>query len=210
MKSHFAPFLMSCAAALAAGACSPQASAPDAATEREPAPTEGAAETELLVYDETADGIPVSARYPETMQVAASGSGEGVGIFFTFVPQGSAMDDAMVHVFLPAGAASAQEHETFVTGPSGLMANNGWTEGVVADGGSGRFAYGWVGKVINFSTDTEQSGHILLGEAMGQAVRVTLLYPAEMADAYWPAAAAVLDSLEFDRDLLPIRSSGRL
>jgi hypothetical protein len=46
--------------------------------------------------------------------------------------------------------------------------------------------------VIHFSTDQEQSGHILLGQTDGQAVQVTLLYPAEMADAYWPAAAPLV------------------
>ena len=143
------------------------------------------------------------------MQVMGAGSGEGVGVFFTFKSRGNALDDAEVHVFLPSGATSAAELEPFVTGPNGLMANNGWIQQGVEEGGSERLPYGWVEKVIDFSTDMEQSGHILLGQANGQAVQVTLLYPAEMADAYWPAATTVLVSLQFEGDLLPIRTSDR-
>jgi hypothetical protein len=62
--------------------------------------------------------------------------------------------------------------------------------------------------VINFSTDQERSGQILLGQIHGQAVQITLLYPAGMASAYWPAAKTILDSLEFDPSLLPIHGSG--
>ncbi|NJL48996.1 MAG: hypothetical protein HC929_17935 [Leptolyngbyaceae cyanobacterium SM2_5_2] len=56
----------------------------------------------------------------------------------------------------------------------------------------------------------EQSGHILLGQTNDQTVQVTLLYPAEMANAYWPAAKAILDSLEFEPSLLPINSPKNL
>ncbi len=61
--------------------------------------------------------------------------------------------------------------------------------------------------VFDISTDMEQSGHIVIGQADGQAIQLTVLYPAEMADAYWSSARPVLDSLEFDADLLPVTTS---
>jgi hypothetical protein len=207
MRSHLLCVMMAVVPTAAAGACSRQSPAPDTSAGDRPA-VEQPTGADLRTYDETANGIPVTARYPATMQVAGTGSGEGVGVFFTFEPRGSALDDAQVHVFLPSGATSAAELEPFVTGPNGLMANNGWIEDGVHEGGSERFPYDWVQKVIDFSTDEEQSGHVLLGQRHGQAVQVTLLYPSEMADAYWPAATTVLESLEFDGDLLPITSSG--
>jgi hypothetical protein len=207
MKKRLLSLLIACALTTAGGACSSQTSTPNTSSTGEPSAAEQTAQANLLIYDETANGIPVTAQYPNTMRVMGTGSGEGVGVFFTFESQGSALDDAEVHVFLPSATASAAELEPFVTGPNGLMANNGWIQKGV--GGSERFPYGWVEKVIDFSTDMEQSGHILLGQANGQAVQVTLLYPAEMADAYWPAATSILESLQFDGDMLPIRASNR-
>lgn len=182
---------------------------PDTTTELSPQPPETAqaAAANLLTYDETASGMPVSAQYPETMQVEGGCSGEGCGFSFRFVPQGNGLDEAEVHVFLPAGVATAADQEVFVTGPNGLIANSGWIVDSLDTDGSTQFPYPWVEKVINFSTDKEQSGHILLGQTDGQAVQVLLLYPAEMADAYWPAAKTVLDSLAFDADLLPLSRS---
>lgn len=160
----------------------------------------------LQTYDETASGIPVIAQYPDTMEVMGAGSGEGVGVFFTFKPQGSALDEVEVHVFLPAGVASTDDLMPFITGPSGLIESNGWSlDGSRADTAS-EFPYPWFEMVFDISTDFEQSGHILIGQMHGQAIQVTLLYPSEMADAYWPAANTVLESLEFDESLLPINS----
>ena len=207
MKNQWLSLLTACAVATTAGACSSQTSGPDTSSTAEPSATEQTAQAGLLLYDETANGIPVIARYPDTMLVMGTGSGEGVGVFFTFKPQGHALDEAEVHVFLPSGTASAAELEPFVTGPNGLMESNGWRHQEVGEGGTGRFPYAWVEKVIDFSTDQGQSGHILLGQTDGQAVQVTLLYPEDMADAYWPAARSILESLQFDGDLLPIRAS---
>ena len=209
MKNRLFSLLTACTFATAGGACSSQTSTPNTSSTSEPSAAGRTAQADLLIYDETANGIPVIAQYPDTMRVMGAGSGEGVGVFFTFKSQGNALDDAEVHVFLPSWAASAAELEPFVTGTNGLMANNGWLRKGVEEGGSERFPYGWVEKVIDFSTDMEQSGHILLGQANGQAAQVTLLYPTEMADAYWPAATSVLESLQFDGDLLPIRASDR-
>lgn len=166
------------------------------------------AQTNLQTYDETASGIPIQAQYPaDAVEAMGTGSGEGVGVFFSFKPTNTHLDMAQVHIFLPAGVATAAEQEPFVTGPGGLMESNGWTVDSVESQGSANFPYDWVETVINFSTDREESGHILLGQTDGQAVQVTLFYPAEMSDAYWPAAKTILDSLEFDASLLPIASS---
>lgn len=189
--------------ALVVGAIAPTTEPfhPRAAAAASPQPT-------LRTYNGPAQQIPVKAQYLDTMEVAGTGSGEGVGVFFTFKPQGNALDSAQVHIFLPAGAATAADQEPFVTGPNGLMQSNGWLTNRIQRQGSADFPYPWVETVISFSTDQEQSGQILLGQIHGQAVQVTLLYPAEMAGAYWPAARTILDSLEFDPGLLPIHGSG--
>jgi hypothetical protein len=141
------------------------------------------------------------------MEVMATGSGEGVGVFFTFKPEGNALDEAEVHIFLPSGATSTSDLMPMITGPNGLIESNGWTlNGSRADGVT-EFPYPWFEMVFDISTDQEQSGHILIGQTNGQAVQVTLLYPAEMADAYWPAAKTILDSLEFEPSLLPVTTS---
>jgi len=194
-------------------ACGPQpdssapSSAPEAAPDTPAAVTPESAQTNLLTYDGPASRYPITAQYPDTMQVDGGCAGEGCGFFFTFVPQGNALDEAELHIFLPAGATTAADQEPFVTGPNGLIENAGWTVDSVDENGSEAFPYGWVDQVINFSTDQEQSGHILLGQAEGQAVQVVLLYPAEMSDSYWPGANTVLESLEFDADLLPLERS---
>jgi len=81
-----------------------------------------------------------------------------VGVFFTFKPQGNALDSAQVHIFLPDGAATAADQEPFVTGPNGLMQSNGWLTNRIQRQGSADFPYPWVETVISFSTDQEQSG----------------------------------------------------
>lgn len=158
----------------------------------------------LQTYAGPAQGIPVVAQYPDTMEVSESGSGEGVGVLFTFKPQGNALDDAEVSVFLPANAASTSDLMPMITGPNGLIENNGWyLDNTRADNVSD-FPYSWLEMVFDISTDFEQSGHILIGQSDGQAIQVIVLYPAEMADAFWPDARTVLDSLAFDAALLPI------
>lgn len=161
----------------------------------------------LETYDETANGIPITAQYPSTMKVFGTGSDEGVGVLFTFKSQGNALDDAQVHIFLPSGTPSTTQLEPRITGSNGLIQNNGWTlDSSKADGGS-EFPYSWLEMVLNFSTDIDQSGHILIGQTNGQALQIILLYPAEMSDTYWSAARTILNSLEFDANLLPIESS---
>ena len=204
MKNRSISLLTAFALAVAGGACSKQTSTPEASSTAEPSAAEQTAADDLLIYDETDGGIPVAARYPDSMRVFGTGSGEGVGVFFTFEAQGNALDDAEVHIFLPSGTALAADLEPFVTGPRGLMANNGWIREGVGEGGSERFPYSWVEKVIDFRADSQHSGHVLLGQAHGQAIQVTLLYPGDLAEDYWPAATSVLDSLQFDADLLPL------
>jgi len=165
------------------------------------------AQSELLTYDGPAQNIPVTAQYPDTIEVMGTGSGEGVGVFFTFQPQGNALDDAEVSVFLPANSSDTGDLMDLITGSNGLIENNGWTlDGSRADTAP-EFSYPWFEMVFDISTDMEQSGHILIGQAAGQPIQVIVLYPAEMADEFWPAANTVLDSLEFDADRLPITTS---
>ena len=151
----------------------------EAAKPKPQALEQGQKETaKLRIYDEP--GMPIRAEYPDNMQVQGTSSGEGCGFNFTFKPQGHALDKAQVHIFLPAGAATAAAQEPFVTGPNGLLQNNGWKKaGETTD--TGKFPYKWVRKIISFSDpgNKDMVGKILLGEASGQAVQVMLHYPGE-------------------------------
>jgi len=162
---------------------------------------------DLMTYEGPAEGIPVTAQYPDTMAVMGTGSGEGVGVFFTFEPQGNALDDAEVSVFLPANTSDTGDLMDFITGPNGLIENNGWSLDNSRADNVADFPYRWVEMVFDINTDFEQSGHIVIGQSNGQAVQVVVLYPAEMANSFWPSARTVLDSLEFEADLLPVTTS---
>lgn len=205
--------------AIAAIACTPDSSTPqpdatsESTTEAVPDPpvvvdsgVDATTDENLQTYDGAAFNFPVTAQYPDTMQGDGGCSGEGCGFTFSFVPQGNAMDDAEIHIFLPAGTTTAAEHEIFVKGPNGLLENAGWTVDSTQEGAED-FPYPWVMEVIDFSTDQEESGHILIGETAGQAVQVILQYPTEMADTYWADARIVLDNLEFNPEFLPIEAS---
>ncbi|PZV02726.1 MAG: hypothetical protein DCF32_14685 [Leptolyngbya sp.] len=195
-------------------ACTPQPSTPqdsDLESEAELSPAENgapepAASANLQTFDETANSVPITAQYPNTMEVASSSSDEGLGVFFNFKPQGTALDGARLQVFLPAGGTSTADLIPLVTGANGLLASNGWT---LEEGQSNAAlsAYPWVEQVFDFSADRQQAGHVLVGEAAGQAVQVILLYPTAVADDYWPAAKTILDSLNFEPSLLPIEAS---
>ncbi len=177
----------------------PEAAKP-AAAEQEPGQ---AGTAKLQIYDEP--GMAIRTEYPGTMQVQGTGSGEGSGFIFTFKPRGNALDKAKVHIFLPRGAATAADQELFVTGPKGLLENNGWIkEGETAD--TGKFPSAWVRKVISFSdpNNKEMVGKILLGEASGQAVQVILYYPAGMDKEFLANAELILGKLSFKSDKLPI------
>ena len=67
--------------------------------------------------------------------------------------------------------------------------------------------YPWVKNIITFAAEKEMMGHILLGETNSQGLRVTLLYPEEMTDDYWLAVKPLLDNVEFDANLLPLKST---
>jgi hypothetical protein len=185
---------------------SPRTPAPETSSEDSKA-SEPSSQADLLTYDGRSTGIPVTARHPATIRVEGTGSGEGVGVFFSFDPQGNELDRSSLHVFLPSGASSAAEQEPFVRGTNGLMASNRWVE--QEGGGEALRGFSTAGSRRSSTSPPArgQSGHILLGQAHGQAVQVTLLYPPSMADAYWSAATTVLESLEFDADSLPIRRS---
>jgi hypothetical protein len=148
--------------------------------------------------------MAIATKYPSNMTVDANCAGEGCGYFFKFTPQKNALDDAEVHIFLPANAKTAAQAET---GLNDLIKSNGWIVAKQATPPQ-EWKYPWVKKIITFSTDKEMAGHILIGETNGQAVRVTLLYPAEMSGAFTPAAKTILDNLKFKPDKLPITTKG--
>ena len=162
------------------------------------------AEPKLQTYDEPS--MPIRAEYPDNMQVQGMSSGEGCGFNFTFKPQGNALDQAEVHIYLPRGAATAAAQEPFVTGPNGLLANNGWKkEGETA--AAGQFPYTWVRKIISFSDprNKDMVGKILLGESNGQAVQVMLYYPGNMDKEFLANAEVILGKLHFKADQLPLK-----
>jgi hypothetical protein len=156
----------------------------------------------LKTYDDPV--MAIATKYPSNMTVDANCAGEGCGYFFKFTPQKNALDDAEVHIFLPAGAKTAAQAEM---GLNDLIKSNGWTVAPQATSPQ-EWKYPWVKKVITFSTDKEMAGHILIGETNGQGVRVTLLYPAEMSGSFTPAAKTILDNLKFKADKLPITTRG--
>jgi hypothetical protein len=182
-------------------------STPEPVATAEPTPPSDTAPPTLLTYDGPATNYPITAQYPDTMQVDGGCAGEGCGFFFAFVPQGNALDDADLHIFLPAGVTTAADQQPFVTGPNGLIENAGWIVSSVESNESEDFTYPWVETVISFNTDQEEGGYILLGQSDGQAVQVIVKYPTEMADTYWNSTRTVLDTLEFEADLLPLKVS---
>lgn len=158
---------------------------------------------ELKIYDEPS--MAIRTEYPGTMVVEGMGSSEGSGFFFRFKPRGNALDKAEVHIFLPKGAATALDQEPFVTGPNGLLENNGWKmEGESTD--TVRFPYGWVRKIISFADPgkKDMGGKILLGEATGQAVQVILYYPRDRENDFLANANIILQNLHFKSDKLPL------
>jgi hypothetical protein len=160
------------------------------------------AQANVVTYDDPV--MAIATKYPGNMTVDANCSGEGCGYFFKFKPQNNALDQAEVHLFLGRGATTAGEVEKYVTGPNGLLASNGWI--MTKDATPPReLMYPWVKQIITFSTAQKMRGYILIGETNGQGLRVTLLYPAEMSDSYWPAAKMILDNLEFKADKLPLK-----
>jgi len=152
-----------------------------------------------------APNLPIRTEYPDTMKVEMTGSSEGSGFIFSFKPQGNALDQAKVHIFLPRGVATAAAQEPFVTGPNGLLANNGWhQEGETTD--TAGFPYGWVKKIISFTDPGHRGmvGEILLGQDSGEAIEVILYYPAAMDKKFLTSANLILAKLHFNPDKLPI------
>lgn len=157
----------------------------------------------VQTYDGTAYRYPIRAKYPASMVVDGGCMGEGCGFSFTFTPRGNAMDNARVHVFLPAGTASAAELEGSVTGADGLIDRAGWTISSIRSEGSEDFPYDWVKTVISFSDTGGQAGYVLLGEISDQAVQVLMKYPVGRAQAYRSDAGIILESLEFEEEWFP-------
>jgi hypothetical protein len=160
----------------------------------------------LQIYDEP--GMAIRTEYPDTMKAQSNGSGEGSGFIFRFKPRGNRLDKAEVHIFLPRGAATAATHEPFVTGPRGLLENNGWKK-TSETKDTREFPYEWVRKIISFSDSGNQGmkGEILLGEASGQAVQVILYYCEVMGKEFLANAHVILKNLHFKSDKLPLGKS---
>jgi hypothetical protein len=190
-------------------AAKPQAAPAKQEAAKQESPTQEpgkVATAKLQVYDEP--GMAIRAEYPDTMKVVGTGSGEGSGFIFTFKPRGNALDKAEVQIFLPRGAATAADQEPFVTGPKGLLANNGWKkEAETTD--TAVFPYGWVKKVISFSDPQNKGmgGKLLLGETSGQAVQVILYYPADLGKEFLTNANLILGKLHLKSDKLPLGKS---
>lgn len=201
------PVVLGLALALAGGVgCS--ASSPTADVPAEPSPPTEIPGSEAppdpgQTYDGPAMGYPLQAQYPSTLTVDGGCAGEGCGFSFTFMNPDPAWAKADLHVFLPAGAATAADQAPFVTGPNGLITNAGWAVTATTED-SEQFPYPWVEQVIDITIDADTQGHILLGQAHGQAVQVLLQYPTAEADAYWEATTPVLGSLTFEPSLLPL------
>ena len=187
--------------ALPAGAATKGAVLFPEGTNPEPLPTP-ASQRDLKSYDEPA--MAIATKYPDTMTVDATCSGEGCGYFFKFKPQNSALDQSEVHLFLPAGAKTAKDAEI---GMDSLMQGNGWKTAETAPPAS-EFTYPWVKKIIPFRAEQGMTGYIIIGEIYSQGVRAVLLYPAELYEIFMPAAKSVLDNLQFKPEKLPITTRG--
>jgi hypothetical protein len=150
--------------------------------------------------------FPIKTQYPTTMEVDGGCAGEGCGFSFTFLPQDNELDNAEVHIFIPQGTKTAAEQAVFITGPNGLIENNGWA---IASLGTStqHLPADWVKQVIDFSADDGETGQIILGEVDGQAIQIMVIYPAAMADQFWSAADIVLQNLTFETRLLPLQPS---
>ena len=167
--------------------------------ERLPTP---ASQGNLKSYDEPE--MAIATKYPDTMTVDATCAGEGCGYFFKFKPQNNALDQAEVHLFLPAGAKTAHDAEI---GLDSLVQGNGWKTAETATTAS-EFTYPWVKKIIPFKAEQGMAGYIIIGEIYRQGVRAVLLYPAELYETFMPAAKSVLDNLQFKPEKLPINTQG--
>jgi hypothetical protein len=166
--------------------------------------SQASSQANLKLYNDPV--MAISTQYPDTMTVEPNCSGEGCGYSFKLKPQNNALDQSEVQIFLPSGAKTAAEVETFVVGSNNLLDSNGWV--AMKDAKPPQdLMYPWVKKVIPFSADKEMTGYILIGETNGQGVRATLLYSAEMSNAFMPNAKTILDNLQFKPDKLPIKSS---
>jgi hypothetical protein len=161
-----------------------------------------ASQGHLKSYDEPT--MAIATKYPDTMTVIATCSGEGCGYFFKFKPQNSALDQSEVHLFLPAGANTAADA---AIGLDSLMQSNNWKKDKTATPAP-EFNYPWVKKILLFSAEQGLTGHILIGETNNQGVRATLLYPNKLSKTFIPAAKTVLDNLQFKPDKLPITTQG--
>lgn len=177
-------------------------SSPSASPTASNSPSTVPEQADLQTYDNPV--MAIATQYPSTMTIEDTCSGEGCGYFFRFQPQGNALDQSEVHIFLAAGARSAADSEQ---NANSLIESNGWQ--IVPDATPPQeFTYPWVSKTITFADETGMTGHILIGETNGQGVQVTLRYPAEMFDTFLPAAQTILDNLQFKADKLPIDSQG--
>ncbi len=156
----------------------------------------------VQTYDDPV--MAIATQYPDDMTVDANCSGEGCGYFFKFKPQNTALDQAEVHIFLPAGA---QTTDQAAIGVDELMESNGW-QAAPDTTAPADLTYPWVKTIAAFTTNQGMTGYLFIGETHNQGVRVTLLYPKEMADTFLPAAKLVLDNLQFKADKLPIATQG--
>jgi hypothetical protein len=128
--------------------------------------------------------VPLVTYYPATMTVEQACDIDGCGVSFTDEATG-----AGVIVLFPAGATQAVEVAPYVTGPEGVMAENGW---VVTGSYDGQLEFPWARQLVTFQPpDRETMGLVYLGEASGHGFAAIAVFPPEAGDGFMPQVNAM-------------------
>lgn len=128
--------------------------------------------------------VPLVIYYPATMTVDQDCDPVGCGVSFTDEATG-----AGVIVLFPAGATQAAEVAPYITGPEGLMAENGWLETGSYDD---QLEFPWARQLVTFAPpDREAMGLVYLGEASGQGFAAIAVFPPEAGDGFMPQVNAM-------------------
>ena len=137
---------------------------------------------EMQLYQHPA--VPLVTYYPATMTVDQDCDTAGCGVSFTDETTG-----AGVIVLFPAGVTQAAAVAPYVTGPEGLMAENGWmVTGSYAD----QLEFPWARQLVTFEPpDQEAIGLVYLGEASDRGFAAIAVFPPEAGDGFMPQVNAM-------------------